>query len=172
MSDSHQPPQDKHFLNNFSLVIGLLVVVAFGIYFGSKAIASRTQDLSVTEDRAVKDGVTERLDPVGRVAIAGRDNSALEPAKAAAAVAQDLPGDQVYSGTCVACHGAGIAGAPKYGDKAAWGPRIAKGADTLHQHALQGFQGSSGFMPPKGGRADLSDKSIMAAVDYMVSAAK
>jgi cytochrome c5 len=154
------------------VVLGLLVIVAFGIYFGAKAIAARTQDTSVTEDPAVKSAVAERLDPVGKVAVAGKDNSALEPAKPVATVMQDLPGDQVYNGTCVACHGAGVAGAPKYGDKAAWAARIAKGADTLHQHALQGFQGSAGFMPPKGGRADLSDKSIMSAVDYMVSAAK
>ena len=71
---------------------------------------------------------------------------------------------------CVACHGAGVAGAPKYGDKAAWGPRLAKGADTLHEHAIEGFQGQAGFMPPKGGRVDLSDKSIMNAVDYMMAA--
>ena len=172
MSDSHPPSQDKHFFDTFMLVLGLLVLVAFGIYFGSKAIASRTQDVVVKEDPAVKGAVSDRLDPVGKVAIAGKDNSALEPPKAAATVAQDLPGDQVFNSTCVACHGAGVAGAPKYGDKAAWGPRIAKGTDTLHQHALQGFQGSSGFMPAKGGRADLSDKSIIAAVDYMVSAAK
>ena len=172
MSDSHQPPQDKHFFDTFTLVIGLLVLIAFGIYFGSKAIASRTQDKQVVQDPTVTNQVAERLDPVAKVAIAGKDNSALEPPKAEAAAAQDLPGDQVYNTTCVACHGAGVAGAPKYGDKAAWGPRIAKGADTLHQHALQGFQGGSGFMPAKGGRADLSDKSIVAAVDYMMSAAK
>ena len=53
---------------------------------------------------------------------------------------------------CMACHGAGVAGAPKIGDAAAWGPRIAKGADTLHKHAIEGFQGQAGFMPPKGGR--------------------
>lgn len=172
MSDSHQPSQDKHFFDNFTLVIGLLVLIAFGIYFGSKAIAARTQDKTVTEDPTVTGQVAERLEPVAKVAIAGKDNSALEPPKPAAAAQQDLPGDQVFNSTCVACHGAGVAGAPKYGDKAAWGPRIAKGADTLHQHALQGFQGSSGFMPARGGRADLSDKSIIAAVDYMVAAGK
>ena len=53
-----------------------------------------------------------------------------------------------------------------------WGPRIAKGIDTLHMHALMGFQGEKGFMPPKGGRVDLSDEEIMGAVDYMVSQVK
>ena len=68
--------------------------------------------------------------------------------------------------------GAGIAGAPKMGDKAAWAARIAQGADTLHTHALQGFQGKGGYMPPKGGRTDLSDQSVINAVDYMVAASQ
>jgi hypothetical protein len=54
----------------------------------------------------------------------------------------------------------------------AWAPRIAAGADTLHKHALAGFQGKNGYMPPKGGRTDLSDQSIINAVDYMVSQSK
>jgi cytochrome c5 len=83
-----------------------------------------------------------------------------------------LPGDQVYQSTCVACHGAGVAGAPKFGDKAAWSARVSKGSDTLRQHAIQGFQGTTGVMPAKGGRTDLSDKSVANAVDYMVNAAK
>ena len=58
------------------------------------------------------------------------------------------------------------------GDKAAWAPRIAQGMDTLYKHAIGGFQGKAGVMPAKGGRADLSDKSIDNAVDYMVAASK
>ena len=68
----------------------------------------------------------------------------------------------------MACHGLGIAGAPKMGDKAAWGPRIAQGMDTLYTHSINGFQGSSGVMPPKGGRMDIADDLIRQAVDYMV----
>ena len=67
---------------------------------------------------------------------------------------------------------AGIAGAPKLGDKAAWAPRLAQGRDTLHKHAIEGYQGKAGYMPPKGGRTDLSDKSVMDAVDHIVAAAK
>ena len=78
----------------------------------------------------------------------------------------------MFNQACVACHGAGVAGAPKFGDKAAWAPRIAEGADTLHKHALGGFQGKNGYMPPKGGRTDLSDQSVINAVDYMVSNSK
>jgi cytochrome c5 len=54
------------------------------------------------------------------------------------------------------------------GDKAAWGPRIAQGKDTLYKHALQGLQGKTGIMPPKGGRVDLPDDVIKMGVDYMV----
>lgn len=81
-------------------------------------------------------------------------------------------GENTYKMACFACHGTGAAGAPKFGDKAAWKDRIAQGNDTLYKHAIEGYQGSAGFMPAKGGRADLSDADVKAAVDYMVSSAK
>ena len=80
-------------------------------------------------------------------------------------------GKALFNSTCTACHGAGIAGAPKFGDKAAWAPRIAQGKDTLYQHAIKGFQGEFGTMPPKGG-SSAPDADVKAAVDYMVAAAK
>ena len=83
-----------------------------------------------------------------------------------------MAGDQVYQQVCTACHGAGVAGAPKTGDKAAWGPRLAQGEDTLHKHAIEGYQGKAGFMPPKGGRTDLTDQSVINAVEYMVAQSK
>jgi cytochrome c5 len=83
-----------------------------------------------------------------------------------------MPGEQVFNSACMACHGQGIAGAPKFGDKAAWAPRIAQGMSTLYKHAHEGFQGKAGFMPAKGGRADYSDKSISNGVDYMVAGSK
>ena len=86
------------------------------------------------------------------------------------AAAVDISGEAVYQSTCVACHGAGIAGAPRFGDKVAWAGRIEQGLDVLYGHALQGYQGTSGYMPPKGGRTDLTDQSVMRAVDYIVSA--
>lgn len=81
-------------------------------------------------------------------------------------------GKATFDSVCFACHATGAAGAPKAGDKAAWAPRIAQGLDVLKQHANQGFQGNSGFMPAKGGRTDLSDADVGAAVEYMVSLAK
>ena len=81
-------------------------------------------------------------------------------------------GEQVYKGTCSACHGSGIGGAPKFGDKADWGPRITQGKPTLYEHALKGFTGTKGVMPPKGANPSLSDADVKAAVDYMVAQAK
>jgi cytochrome c5 len=92
-------------------------------------------------------------------------------APAAPAAASADAGKALYSTTCVACHGAGIAGAPKVGDKGAWAPRIAQGANVLYEHALKGFQGKAGMMPPKGG-SSAPDADVKAAVDYMVAAAK
>ena len=77
-------------------------------------------------------------------------------------------GEGTYKQTCMACHAAGVANAPKLEDKAAWKPRIAQGKDVLYTSVLKG----KGAMPPKAGRADLSDDVIKAAVDYMISQAK
>ena len=73
------------------------------------------------------------------------------------------------SDTCTACHGAGIAGAPKTGDAAAWAPRIKQGYDTLVKHAVEGFKGNAGVMPAKGGNADLDPLEVARAVVYMAN---
>ena len=70
---------------------------------------------------------------------------------------------------CFACHTTGVAGSPKLGDAEAWAPRIAQGMAVLNNNAIEGFQGSTGMMPAKGGRVDLSDEAIAAAVTYMVN---
>jgi len=101
-------------------------------------------------------------------AIAAANASASQTAQAGA---NTDPGQKLFQGVCIACHGQGVAGAPKFGNKAAWAPRIQEGLDTLYQHALHGFQGKSGTMPPKGG-SNASDDDVKAAVRYMVNAAK
>jgi cytochrome c5 len=80
-------------------------------------------------------------------------------------------GKTLYETTCKTCHGPGIAGAPKFGDKAAWADRIKQGPAVLYEHAIKGFQGKTGVMPPKGG-SSASDEEIKAAVNYMTAAAK
>lgn len=89
----------------------------------------------------------------------------------AVAEAGKADGKKVYEAACAACHGTGVAGAPKIGDKAAWAPRIKQGSATLYDHAIKGFQGKAGVMPAKGG-SSASDDEVKAAVDYMASAAK
>ena len=88
-------------------------------------------------------------------------------APAPAPAAENELGKSVFGKTCAMCHAAGVAGAPKPGDKADWGPRIAQGKDTLYKHAIDGFTGAKGMMPAKGGAANLSDAEVKAAVDYM-----
>ena len=80
----------------------------------------------------------------------------------------EMSGDQVFKNVCSMCHGTGMMGAPKFGDKAAWAPRIAQGEATLVQHALHGIR----QMPAKGGKSSLTDGEVKAAVEYMVSHAK
>ena len=98
--------------------------------------------------------------------------AAAAPAAAPAAAGDLAKGEDVYKKTCVMCYGSGAAGAPKIGDKADWGPRIAQGKATLYEHATKGFTGSKGAMPPKGGNPALSDDDVKAGVDYMVSRAQ
>lgn len=100
------------------------------------------------------------------VAAAPAQAAAPAPAPAAATVAAGA-GESLYKMACAACHVAGVAGAPKFGDKAAWAPRVAAGVDALTASVIKG----KGAMPPKGGSA-ASDAEIKAAVQYMVSAAK
>jgi cytochrome c5 len=109
--------------------------------------------------------------PVASAAAAPVASAAAAPVAAAAAAGKP-DGKKVFEGTCSVCHGAGIAGAPKFGDKALWAPRIAQGVNVLYTHAIGGFTGKGGMMPPKGGNTSLSDADIKAAVDYMVAAAK
>ena len=166
------PSHDNHFFDTFMLVLGILVAIAFGLYFGARAISTNTQEAQVLEDPLLQASLKDRLSPVGKVAISGEDNSAVEEKVAAPVALTEMPGEQVYNTTCVACHGAGLAGAPKFGDRAAWGPRIAQGMDTLHTHSIEGYSGKAGIMPAKGGMTSVTDASIMAAVDYMVSQSK
>ncbi len=77
-------------------------------------------------------------------------------------------GEAVYTAICQTCHAAGLAGAPKTGDKAAWAPRIASGSAALLKTALNG----KGGMPARGGGADLTDAELKAAVEYIVSKSK
>ena len=102
-------------------------------------------------------------------ATAAPDTAAAPAATAAADGGAE--GASVFKKTCSLCHATGVAGAPKVGNKDDWGPRIAKGKDTLYKHAIEGFTGEKGMMPARGGGASLTDDQVKAAVDYMVAQA-
>lgn len=109
--------------------------------------------------------------PATNVAVTSSPSPALSIATPTPSAAISDTGKTLYNQACALCHGNGLAGAPKFGDKAAWAPRLAQGTAILYQHAIAGFQGKVGMMPPKGG-SSAPDADVKAAVDYMVSAAK
>jgi cytochrome c5 len=178
-----------------AVIVGVLaLVIGIGL-LASYAVGSRT--LGASNDKVnTPEAIAQRIAPLTTVVVdpskgpvAALTPAAAAPAAAASAapiVAMAIPaaapsgaapvaaagGEDVYKTACAACHGAGIAGAPKSGDKGAWGPRIAQGKPTLYEHAIKGYQGKGGVMPAKGGNTALSDDDVKAAVDYMVAQAK
>lgn len=159
---------DQRFFDIFSLVLGILVVCAFGIYVLSARIGNATQGQYVKADDVYQQNIDAAIEPVGRVLLPGDD----VPVMTAAAVEPEktpLTGPQVYNEACIVCHGAGVGGAPVYGNAEQWAPRIAQGVDVLYDHSINGYNGSAGYMPAKGGRSDLSDDEVRAAVDYMTA---
>jgi len=171
--------QDTHFINMFSLVIGALAAVAIVFFVVARGIGVHLQTQEMMGDPAYTHSVAARVAPFAEEAIAGHNNAALAIKPMAGATAQaggsssgpamPTTGKALFEQTCSACHGAGVAGAPKAGDKAAWARHLAKGLPTLYQHALHGFTGTTGTMPAKGGRTDAPDALVEQAVNYMVS---
>ncbi|HEX4330705.1 MAG TPA: c-type cytochrome [Usitatibacter sp.] len=159
-----------------ALIIGILLLADFAVgSYGARSMKG--------EPAMQPAAVARRLAPVAKVVI--DPNAPVAPAAAAApataTVAMVAPasapaaaaggagvGKATYDKVCFACHATGLAGSPKFGDKAAWAPRIAQGKDTLHASALHG----KGAMPAKGGNPALPDADVIAAVDYMAGAAK
>lgn len=162
--------QDRIFMKNFALVIAGLAIFTVAI-IGVAAIlndeASRPADTTqITE-------VEDNLRPVGRVYAGDTGRAELAAAEAAAAAAMPVAfdgstdGELIYNNVCQVCHGAGVAGAPRL-EASAWNQRLSQGMDVLIAHAIEGYQGSAGYMPAKGGRPDLSDEQVAASVRWMV----
>lgn len=162
--------QDHKFISTYSVVIGIL---AIGVLALAIKMSNLTQDLDTTDSEEYKAAVEDRIRPFGQVYMPGEEVYAGKPLVVVVAepepVATTMSGPQVYNAACIVCHATGIGGAPTLGDDAAWQARIAKGYDTLYLNAIEGYIGSIGFMPQKGGRLDLSDDEVRSAVDYMVS---
>ena len=148
---------DKVFMSTFLGVLAALAVLAFVFYFIANTVTGDDKD--AVPDARAEAKIQENIKPVGEVAVG-------EVAVAAATTTSAAPrsGDQVYNASCMACHGTGVAGAPKIGDKAAWAPRAAQGIDTLLNHATNGFNA----MPPKGTCADCSNDELKAAIEHML----
>jgi cytochrome c5 len=166
----------------FALILGIIMLAYFAV--GSHAVGNNVDSANTPEAVALRVApvTTLALEPskdiVPTAAPAAAPVKSTAPTVATASVATTTSapaisgGEGVYKSACFACHGAGIAGAPKAGEKAAWAPRIAQGKPLLYDHALRGYQGKTGVMPPKGGNTALADADVKAAVDYMVSLAK
>ena len=151
------------------IVLTIVLVVGFG-YAKSLGGSTSDPDGSAVEYQAA---VEERIRPFGRIKLPGEEHGPgelrVDEVPPAEPVATLMSGPQVFNAACIVCHGTGIGGAPTLEDGAAWEPRIAQGMDTLYQHALEGYTGTMGYMPPKGARLDLSDKEVSDAVDYMLA---
>lgn len=169
---------DRAFWKSFAGLIAALVALTIVLFILAQIVGGKpTKNVEATADAKA---VAERIKPVGELTVgvapaekvASSSNAVMDAIIPSANAAGADKGKATYDASCMACHAAGVAGAPKLGDKAAWGPRIAQGNDTLYTHALKGFQGKAGMMPPKGGNMALKDEDVKAAVDYMVSQGK
>lgn len=131
----------------------LVIILIVKLVMGFNANHIPDEDPVVAQAR-----VEERIAPVAEVDVAATDAGAAKVA---------LSGDAVYQQSCLACHGSGAMGAPMFGDKAAWGSRIAQGYETLVKHGIEGIR----MMPARGGNPGLSDEEVANAVVYMANEA-
>lgn len=164
MPHPDQSPQGFPLFSVFLGVFALGVIGAGFVYLSRPAPAL---------DEAARAEVAARLRPAGAVHAGAAGAAAVAAAQAErraqmqAAASGPPDGQKVYSSLCSACHATGAGGAPKL-EHAAWDARVAQGMEVLVSHAINGFQGASGVMPPRGGGASLSDAEVEAAVKWMV----
>ena len=137
-------------MSKFKILVSLIGIMITGL-----AIAST-------------DDISERIKKVGEVCIEGAD-CASASAATTVVVAGGASVESNFNKSCATCHNAGVAGAPKFGDVAAWAPRLEKGMDTLYSSTINGLPPA---MPQKGMCFSCSDDDLRALVDYMVDAAK
>jgi cytochrome c551/c552 len=140
--------------------LAIVVLLAFAVPIGLIVLLSQlVTGLMPASDRGADTQVLARIQPVGQLAFADATPSG------------NKTGEQVFQAVCKTCHESGLAGAPKFGDKAAWAVAIKSGYDVLIQHAISGLQRQGKVMPPKGGNPDLTDTEVARAVAYMANAA-
>ena len=189
--------EDKIFVKRFTLILAALVVVTIVIAIVASKFQTRlTQPDNPSRTERIEDrlkpvagvyqgeqgqaelAAAQAAEPADQPVAAQVDEPASQPAAggetdeaasgeapaAAAAVASSIDAQAIYNATCAACHNVGVAGAPKLVAED-WTERLTKGVDGLTASAINGI----GIMPPKGGRGDLSDETIRAAVEYMLA---
>jgi cytochrome c5 len=147
---------------NFNLSL-LAIVIIIAIIFGTKAFFGSMVAVSPIDNRTTD----ERIAKVSKVYLEGEiDIAAIAAAPKKSVKART--GKEVYGATCQTCHAIGVAGAPKYGNKADWAARTSQGIDGLLKVAING----KGAMPPRGTCGDCSDDELKATVEYMLEAIK
>ena len=160
---SEQSMSDNSFTRNFIIMLIAMSILAGILMVLASISASEVNDnLKAEQDAERLPTVLEQIAPIGSVAVASENTSTESQ------VAEVLDAETVYNGACVACHGAGIAGAPATGDASQWAARLAKGSETLYSSAINGI----GAMPAKGGQVNLSDEAVKAAVDFIIEASQ
>jgi cytochrome c5 len=167
--------RDQQFFDGFMVLVGIFVGMIAGVLMLGDLVGEGEAD---HDDGSEQAAVIERISPIGEVALIGDPSLAAAPAPAPAAAASapaaataQRSGEQVYQEACALCHDAGVGGAPMIGDQAAWAPRLEQDQAVLQDHVLNGFQGDAGVMPAKGGRVDLSDENVLAAMQHLIDAA-
>lgn len=169
---------DKNTARQFSIMFALLIVLTLFLLFLARMVYDHVH---METDPNAAAQITARIAPVGgvyagntgRAAMAAAAEAAKKAAASQVAYGGTTDGKAIYDHLCSACHASGVAGAPKTGDKAMWGPRLAEGMDTLVKHAIDGYHGPDGnFMPPKGGNPALTDEQVTAAVHWLADQAK
>ena len=162
---------DDIFWRQFGTILIILTTFVIVVYFAARSIGADALSKALNHPSEVE----QRILPVARVRIGDPTQVMAAPKSAAMTLAAAPPpadaagadeGASVYAGACIACHQAGVAGAPKFGDAAAWSERVSLGEDALIASVING----KGAMPPKAGNPSLTEAQIRAAVEHMLSA--
>jgi cytochrome c5 len=176
---------DAAFLKQFSQIIGGLVaftfvLILYALYVHNKFYADPERGLSTEREQAMLLASSARIAPVGavfagetgRAAQLAAEKAAAEAAAKLVAYEGTLDGAVIYGKLCTSCHTNGAGGAPMLTNAAVWAPRVAAGEATLVKHAIEGYKGSAGIMPPRGGNPSLNDAQVEATVKWMLSQLK